>query len=277
MSEIKREVSEADLFAYVDGLLPPAEREAIERYLEANPQRAAEVAHWQRQNEALHAIFDPAGNEPVPSHLKPAAIARGRAANSNFRWSQVAAALMLVVLGSAIGWAGRDVISPTEAASDVLIDSAVTAHSLYVKENRHAVEVAAADREHLVNWLSNRVTQPINPPDLSAEGFTFVGGRLLPPADYGKTGPAAQLMYENAASERVTVYITSALPDRKDAYEFTNRGPHEAFYWANDKITCTVVGELPDAAMQTVAKKVYQQLTRRPDGSVAPVNYQRGG
>ena len=103
-----------------------------------------------------------------------------------------------------------------------------------------------------------------------------MGGRLLPPVDPGKTGPAAQLMYENAASERVTVYITSALPDGKDAYEFTSRGPHEAFYWANDKITCTVVGDLPEAAMQTVARKVYQQLTRRPDGSSAPMNYQRG-
>lgn len=277
MSETRREVTEADLLAYVDGKLPPADYDAIEAYLAANPAKAAEVAHWQRQNDALHALFDPAGHEPVPAQLKPAIIARGRAANSNFRWTQVAAAVVLVVLGGAIGWAGRDVVTPTEAASDILIDSAVTAHSLYVKENRHAVEVAADDREHLVNWLSNRVTQPINPPDLAAEGFAFVGGRLLPPVEYGKTGPAAQLMYENAASERVTVYITSALPDRATVYEFTNRGPHEAFYWANDKITCTVVGELPDAEMQTVAKKVYQQLTWRPDGSAGPMDYQRGG
>ena len=274
MSEIKSEVTDADLLAYVDGQLPPADRERIQRYLADNPARAAEIAHWQRQNEALEALFAPAGKEAVPDRLRPASIARGRAANANFRWSQIAAAIALVVLGGAIGWAGRDVVTPTEAASDILIDSAVTAHSLYVKENRHAVEVAAADREHLVNWLSNRVTQPINPPDLSAEGFSFVGGRLLPPAEYGKTGPAAQLMYENAASERVTVYITSALPDRADAYEFTSRGPHEAFYWANSKITCTVVGELPDAAMQTVAKKVYQQLTWRPDG--AAMQYERG-
>lgn len=277
MSETEREVTEADLLAYVDGKLPPAERDTVERYLAGNPAKAADVAHWQRQNEALLALFAPLGNEPAPPHLRPANIARGRAANANFRWSQVAAALVLVVLGGSMGWAGRDVVSPTEAASDMLIDSAVTAHSLYVKENRHAVEVAASDREHLVNWLSSRVTQPINPPDLSAEGFVFVGGRLLPPAYDGKTGPAAQLMYENGANERVTVYITSALPDGKDAAEFTSRGQHEAFYWANSKITCTVVGELPDAEMQVVAKKVYQQLTWRPDGAAAPMNYQRGG
>jgi anti-sigma factor RsiW len=277
MSEMQKEVPEATLLAYVDGKLPPGEREAVERYLAQHPDKAAETAHWQRQNEALRALFDPAGNEPIPERLTPRFIAAGRAANSNFRWAQVAAAVVFLMLGGVLGYAGRDVVTPTEAASDVLIRSAVTAHSLYVKENRHAVEVAAADREHLVNWLSNRVTQPINPPDLAAEGFSFIGGRLLPPAEAGETGPAAQLMYENAASERVTVYITSALPDRLTVSEFTNRGSHEAFYWANDKITCTVVGELPDAQMQAVAKKVYQQLTWRPDGTSPAVPVYRRG
>lgn len=267
MSERKNTgVTDARLLAYLDGQMPAEERAEIERYLAAHPDKAEEVAHWQRQSEAIAALY-PAADEKVPDRLQPARIARGVAANSNARLAQIAAALVLVLLGGVIGWTGRDAVTPVEAASDRLIDSAVVAHALYVKENRHAVEVAAVDRDHLVSWLSNRVTQPVNPPDLSAEGFGFVGGRLLPPAAYGETGPAAQLMYENAAAERITVYITSALADGTDAYEFTNRGPHEAFYWANDKITCTVVGELPDAEMQTVAKKVYQQLTRRPDTS----------
>ena len=265
-------ITDARLLAYVDGQATAAERAEIEHYLAAHPDKAEEVAHWQRQNEAIAALY-PAAEDKVPERLQPARIARGVAANSNARLAQIAAALVLVMLGGVIGWTGRDAVTPVEAASDRLIDSAVVAHALYVKENRHAVEVAAVDRDHLVSWLSNRVTQPVNPPDLSAEGFDFVGGRLLPPAAYGETGPAAQLMYENAAAERVTVYITSALPDREEVSEFTNRGPHEAFYWANDQITCTVVGELPDTQMQTVAKKVFQQLTRRPDSSF---NY-RGG
>jgi anti-sigma factor RsiW len=268
-------VTEAMLLAYADGKLDDAEIAAVEHYLASNPQKAAEVQHWQRQNEALTTIFPSLANDTVPDRLDPRRIARGVASENRFRFTQIAAAIMLVCLGGAIGWGGRDVVTPVEASSDALIDSAVLAHALYVKENRHAVEVAAGDRDHLVSWLSNRVTQPVNPPDLSAEGFSFVGARLLPPTDYAKTGPAAQLMYENAASERVTVYITSALPDRKAAYEFTNRGPHEAFYWANDKITCTVVGELPETEMQTVAKKVYQQLTWRPDVA-APSDYPRG-
>lgn len=269
-------ITETQLHAYVDGALSEVERAAVERYLAAHPDRAAEIAHWQRQNEALTALFPAPANEPLPERLDPHMLARRKAANDNARFSQIAAAVVLLLVGMAIGWSGRDAVSPVEAASDRLIDSAVTAHALYVKENRHAVEVSAGDKEHLVNWLSNRVTRPVNPPDLGAEGFALVGGRLLPPADYGKTGPAAQLMYENAAAERVTVYITSALADGKEVSEFTSRGPHEAFYWANDRITCTVVGELPEAQMQAVAKKVFQQLTRRPDGAAAPLDY-RGG
>ena len=267
------DITEAQLLAYADGQLPEDERAEVERWLAANPDSAGDVARWQRQNEAITALYPATDGEAIPERLQPHRIARGISANNNARLAQIAAALVLVVLGGIIGWTGRDAVTPVEAASDRLIDSAVQAHVLYIGENRHAVEVAAADREHLVSWLSNRVTQPVNPPDLGAVGFEFVGGRLLPPIGYGETGPAAQLMYENAANERVTVYITSALPDRADAYEFTARGPHDAFYWANDKITCTVVGELPDELMRTVATKVYQQLTRRPDTTF---NY-RGG
>jgi anti-sigma factor RsiW len=275
MNERDTSITEAQLLAYADGRLSDTERAAVERWLAENPQKAAEVAHWQRQNEALTALFPVPANEAIPERLSPQKLQRAKAANDNFRWSQIAAAVVLVLIGGMIGWTGRDAVTPVEAASDMLIDSAVRAHALYVNENRHAVEVAAGDKEHLVNWLSNRVTQPINPPDLTAEGFALVGGRLLPPVEYGKTGPAAQLMYENAAAERVTVYITSALADGEDAYEFASRGPHEAFYWANDKITCTVVGDLPETEMQSVAKKVYQQLTRRPDA--AAFDYPRGG
>ena len=258
-------ISETDLHAFVDGKLTPERRTEVETWLAAHPDKAAEVAGWQRQNEALAALFGGAADETVPSRLDPHLIARSPAATRHpARWQLAAAAVVMLALGGALGWAGRDYLKPSERQE--LIASAVSAHALYVKENRHAVEVAAADKDHLVSWLSNRVERPITPPDLAPDGFTLVGGRLLPGYGEQPTGPAAQLMYENAAQERVTVYITAALPDRRTDREFTARDNLDAFYWANDKITCTVVGDLPEAQMQAVAKKVYQQLTWRPDG-----------
>ena len=46
-----------------------------------------------------------------------------------------------------------------------------------------------------MTWLSNRITTPIDAPNLTSEGYTFLGGRLLPsdPED-GIPSPAAQLM-----------------------------------------------------------------------------------
>lgn len=261
-------VTENDLHAYIDGLMPEARAAEIEAWLAEHPDKAAEIANWQRQNEALTALFPPVAPDLIPERLKPRQLAlRPRGVTLN--WPQLAAAaVVLLGVGIGSGWALRALDQPPESAG--LIASAVTAHALYVKENRHAVEVAASDRDHLVSWLSNRVERPITPPDLAGEGFTLIGGRLLP-GDYdaADSGPTAQLMYENAANDRVTVYITAALPSEKNAYQFETRDTLDAFYWSNDRITCTVVGSLPEAEMKAVAKKIYTQLTWRPDGATS--------
>jgi len=260
-----RAIDETMLHAYADGLLDAADRTAVEAWLAEHPAQLAEVAAWQRQNEALGALFDPVAKEPIPARLGPQLIADRRGPASVNLTQLAAAAVVLIAISGSIGWFSRDVIQPAEAASDLLIDNAVAAHRLYVLEKRHAVEVAATEEDHLESWLSNRIETPITAPDLAPEGFTLVGGRLLPEGLDTKSGPAAQLMYQNAANERLTVYITGALPDGATSYEFVTRSGVDAFYWANASITCTVVGTLPDADMQTVARKVYQQLTWRPD------------
>ena len=98
----------------------------------------------------------------------------------------------------------------------------------------------------LVTWLSNRLGRQISTPDLTEQGFTLVGGRLLPPLPETGTGPAAQLLYQNATANRLTVYITAAGKPGKPFETSTENGV-EAYYWANSQITCTVVGDLPSA------------------------------
>ena len=41
-----------------------------------------------------------------------------------------------------------------------------------------------------MTWLSRRLGRQLTAPDLAAQGFDLIGGRLLP----ASTGPAAQLM-----------------------------------------------------------------------------------
>jgi anti-sigma factor RsiW len=257
------------LMAYADGQLEAADRTAVEAHLATNPDAAAEVLLWQRQSSALRALFAPAGSEPVPARLRAhrIAAATGSRRMRSLRWA--AAAVVLVGLGLGVGWFGRPLLTSAPAASQVLIADAFNAHTVFVAENRHAVEVPATDEDHLVTWLSNRLSTPLGTPDLTAEGFTLVGGRLLP-GEPDAGGRAAQLMYENAGKDRVTVYVTAALPDRAPAYQFASAGGAEAFYWANARITCTVVGTLPEAQMKTVSQAVYRQMTEGDVTTWAP-------
>ena len=257
------------LHAYADGQLGEAERAAVERHLAAHPEAAAEVAAWQRQNEAMQALFPSAANEAVPPRLSPHRLAHDMRTERQHSLRNIAAALVLVILGSGIGWFGRDYMTPTRAASDVLIDAAVTAHSLYIKEKTRAVEVAA-EAPNLMTWLSNRITTPIDAPDLTAEGYRFLGGRLLPSdPNSGVPAPAAQLMYENASAERLTLYITSALPDKMEAWQFETRRGVEAYYWANEDVTCTIVADMSEDQLRTLGRKVFEQLTRRAENTFA--------
>jgi len=259
------EVTEEVLHAFVDGQLDAAQSATVESWLAAHPEKAAEIAQWRRVNAGLATMFGPVMNEPVPARLNPHRIA-ATAQHARWDWTRMAAAAVLLVgLSGGVGWFVRGALWYEEPASDRLIDGAVAAHSLYVKETRHAVEVAADDKAHLVTWLSNRLGRPIEAPDLAAQGFTLVGGRLLPPLAETGTGPAAQLMYQNASSSRVTVYITAALTGVGKPYELATQQGVEAYYWANNQITCTVVGDLPEADMKLVANGVYQQLSWRPD------------
>jgi anti-sigma factor RsiW len=251
-------VSREQMMAYADGQLAGGEQAEVEAWLAANPEAAAEVALIGRQNDAIRTLFGPAGAEPLPETLQPATVARLVARRRSRTMRQAVAAVVLVGLGAGIGWFGRPLVE-REPAYEQLVADAVRAHSVFVAENRHAVEVPGKDGEHLSSWLSNRLDTPLGMPDLTAEGLTLVGGRLLPgEPDLG--GSAAQLMYEDAAGDRVTLYVTAALPDGREAYERVDTGAAAAIYWADGRITCTVVGSLPPERMQGVARAVFAQM-----------------
>jgi anti-sigma factor RsiW len=252
------------LEAYVAGRLDPGAAAALEARLAGDLGLTAELAERRRQHEAIHALFDPIVSEPVPERLQPARLASRRTIANRTRAMMAAAAMLLLVIGGAAGWTARTwSVTAGDDPAVALIDGAVAAHALYVRESRHAVEVPGDQKQQLDNWLSNRIDRPFAAPDLTAQGFTLVGGRLLPPVADTQSGPAAQLMYQNAEDARVTVFITAAPAGLGYASETTRVAGLDAFYWSNDRITCTVVGHLQAAEMQQVARQIYHQLAWR--------------
>lgn len=138
-----------------------------------------------------------------------------------------------------------------------LAREAAWAHSVYVPEVRHPVEVGAHERDHLNAWLSKRLAAPVAAPDVRDAGYQLVGGRLLP--DAGR--PAAQFMYEDADGTRLTLYVR-AHGERagKAAIRHADDGDVGVVYWVDGPLAYALAGGVGRDELEKVARTMYGAL-----------------
>jgi len=256
-SETIRPVTEAALHAFVDGLLAPAEIEPVSQWLRTHPDDAARVATWQAQRAQLQTLHRDVLDEPVPL-----ALARALRPPRFAAWLQMAAAAALLGVGWLGGWAMHGGSASTLVASNVpeFVHEARVAHVVYTPEKRHAVEVGADQSKHLIEWLSRRLGAPLAAPDLSALGYTLMGGRLLP----GEQAQSrAQFMYEQVSGERVTLHVSVFGADRIPAstsFRFATDDVSSSFYWVDGRYGYALTAKLPRATLEALANAAYGQL-----------------
>lgn len=252
--------SEAELHAYVDGALSPADHARIEAWLAENPAEADEVAGWMADSEALRAAFAPYEQtkpgdarlifDTQPS-LRPA---------TRRPFALAAAAVVIFALGAVGGYALPSIIAPASnpvIAIDALPSESRNAFLVYASEKRHPVEVYANEESHLASWLGKRLAlDNLKVPDLTSQGFKLVGGRLIPVA--GEAG--AMFMYENTSGERLTVLLGKSRENRETSFRFASLDGVETFYWLDQDIGCAVSGEISSDTLRQVAEAVYRQL-----------------
>ena len=257
------------LSAWLDGELDEASRLAVEAWLRDHPDDAARVRAWATDRDALRARFDPVLDEAVPEALRRAALQGGRRpAGSAWRFARAAGLLVGgIALGAGMAWQLKPDAAPAATAANAprWTQRAAVAHAVYVTEVRHPVEVDTrvgapdeqrAQQEHLARWLGKRLGMPVRLFDLRDHGFELVGGRLLPDI----AGPSAQLMYQNAAGQRVTVYLRRPEPGTHTAFRFQREGELDMFYWAEEGFGCALVGKLPRERLLALAEAAYRQI-----------------
>ena len=280
---------EATLHAYVDGRLSARERAAVQAALAQDPQAAATVAAWRAQRDQLQALHAPLLQQAVPAALLNAAAAlqtQSDNAQRRWRWGAMAASLVLVF---GLGWFANSALHPGAGGSGAAYTHAAhreqefarqaeLAYTVYSPEVRHPVEVAAAQQEHLVQWLSKRLGRPLKVPNLSAMGYELVGGRLLP----GDDGARAQFMFQDGHGERVTLYLgaiglqADAKPSGRPqpagptsearaaaqatAFQFSSDAGVSSFYWVDQGFGYALAGKLPREGLLKLAEAVYPQL-----------------
>lgn len=271
MSMDTQRLSDETLSAWLDGELDETRRQEIEAWLHDHPEDAARVRLWAADREALRARFGPVLHEAVPEALQRTVNDYGRGSTTDprgwARWKVAAAAAGLLIAGSIIGGGLVWQLQPQQqiASRSTWTQRAAVAHAVYAPEVRHPVEVNVAEglpeqqhaqEEHLARWLTKRLDMPVRLFDMREHGFSLVGGRLLPDAQ----GPSAQLMYQNAGGQRVTVYLRRPEPGSSTSFRFQREGELSMFYWAEEGFGCALVGKLPREKLLAMAESAYKQV-----------------
>lgn len=241
-------ITDADLHAYVDGLLEEKRRPAVEAYIASRSELSEKVAAYQQQNQLLHDLFDPVIEEPIPARFKT------RPGASNWKWMRYAAMLGWLILGGMIGWGMQGRTSTLSAANDFPQWAAV-AHAVYSVEEKRPVEVT--DEQAMVNWMTKRMQVKVTVPHLDELGYALIGGRLLP----GQDGPACQMMYQDNQGRRITIYMTrSTKKAEPQPIKTTQQNTIQVAYWQDGTLDFAVSGSVDSSELVRVAEAVSARI-----------------
>jgi len=245
-------INDDDLHAAADDRLPPERQEAVDAAVAGSADAAARVGFYRHVNAALHTGYDFMLNEPIPARLT--AQPRRRIWQTLTR---VAAAIALLAAGGVGGWLAHELNPGYEQQAEALADLAAEAHLVYASQVSNPVQIPKADKDHLLALLSKNLDRPVRMPDLTAIGYEFLGGSLLPSG----RNRAGQFMYQNVAGNRVTLYFTPAVDQRDSAFRFIV--PVESvsvYYWHDDDLAYALVSEVSREQLKTICNEVYSKL-----------------
>jgi anti-sigma factor RsiW len=239
------------LQAYVDGALDDGARADFERLMAADPElaeRARVYASQKRRLAAALAIATAPVGDPYTATLADA-LARRLAPPPRFRWLRrfaMAAALM------AVGWWGHDLARTADQPVPDLVADAAEIHELFADDPEHPVELSAAESGELTAWMSRQLGEGIAPPNLTALGLTFLGGRRLG----SQAGPFAQLLYESRDGSRVGLYLSRPVGAADQTIQMVRVDDLNAGYWQEDDLAYAIVAEASVERLLTIATRL---------------------
>lgn len=259
-------IGEDDLQAHIDGRVGVERLPMVEAHLAEQPEVQSRLRQERLHQEAMRRALQQKYEEPIPARLRLANIRADRRHRFAARTRAGVVAAGIFLIGCSSGWVAAQRWSSATPSLSVASASAVSGEALaayrtFVVEVAHPVEVGADKEQHLTAWLSKRLGRRITAPDLSAFGFTLMGGRLLS----GDTGAAAQMMYETKDGDRLTLYVKAA-DGGETAFRFFQSGSAATLAWLDQGYGFAVTASLPRAALLPIAETVYRDLDSERSG-----------
>ena len=243
------------LHAFADGELEGEDKKAVEKLLLESEEARKVLTGINYQKSELRKAFDGALAEPIPATLLAAA--HGRPSMRILPYLVAACAVSLLLIGGSVGWfVGQNNVNSGRILTASLAQRALIAHANYSAEPRHAVEVAASDKDHLEAWLSKRVGSYFKIPDLQGDGYTLLGGRLLAESN----APAGQLMYENADKQRMTIFFSANSDGKLADLKLENKDKLVTCFWRDAKLAMAVTADISNDQMKVLGSSIFAQV-----------------
>jgi anti-sigma factor RsiW len=254
MIAFMRDNDELQMNAYCDGELDPASAIEFERRLAGDETLKAQYNRLLTLRRALRSLpqYDaPAGLQArIQSALdaerrgqvdRPARAGRpveaGRRRQRSWSFQALAAA---AVFGAVISSSVMVTLERYDRHQDVA--RAVVAGHIRSLLAPQPFDVASSDRHTVKPWFTSRLPESPQVPDLAAQGFVLVGGRV----DVVGHDPVATIVYKHAAH---TVSLTT-LPPGQSVSDQAIAG-YNIRSWSDAQFTYIAVSDLPGTDLAT--------------------------
>lgn len=253
------------LSAFLDGELAPEQMQAVEDALVDNPELQAALEVLVFADSMAQSEFADLAAEPVPLALAAAIraapeptdiVAAPPVSRRSSGWMIAAAVAGALVIGSGVGffW-GQNTASTQIAANGGWLGDIAEYHVVYASQVRHLVEVPAEEADHIEAWLSATLGATVTVPDLSDQGLSFEGARLL----VASGRPVAQLVYTDAEGRVVALcQIGSDTP--QDSFASRSIDGVEMISWGGVDANFVVVTDVPQFDLDAVARAAASQV-----------------
>lgn len=248
-----RPITEDDLHAYVDRVLEPELQAEVASYLAEHPDVARRVSAFSDQRNLLRAALAPIADEPLPPELNLSRMIESRRQRLPVWWA--VAAMLMLSLGGVGGWVIRGSLQASPVGLAALAQEAADSYKVYAPDRVRPVEMRATDSAQLVQWVSNRLKQPVTLPDLTGSGYRLMGGRLIATSH----GPAAMFMYDDDRGDRLVVLTRPMKSEQSAPMAPHSGGDVSGFAWADGGMGYSLVGQAAAEALKPIANEVRRQ------------------
>lgn len=209
--------SQEELQDLIDGRLEGARLREVHGYLARDAEMAEFVQRLRRTDAELRKLGRDMLNEPLPEDLRRFASPERPAVPKRPGWrlrlegaGLAVACLLLLVIGSGAGWWARVAYDDPGERMVARMVSDMTSYNTYVQSADYMrLDFPADDQELFSKWASEAFGVGFEPPDLSDQGYDYVGARVLPSAE--RTG---SLLAYRSGDTLISIYYwkDSALP-----------------------------------------------------------------